>query len=46
MSLSYDPDSPILVDINGDGFSLTDAAGGVDFDIAATGTQRDLHGHL
>jgi len=42
VSLSYDPDSPILVDINGDGFSLTDAAGGVDFDIAATGTPKRL----
>jgi hypothetical protein len=42
VSLSYDPDSPILVDINGDGFSLTDAAGGVDFDLAATGTPKRL----
>jgi hypothetical protein len=25
--------SPILVDVNGDGFSLTDAAGGVNFDL-------------
>ena len=31
----YDPDSPILVDINRNGFSLTDAAGGVVFDIKA-----------
>lgn len=38
----YDPDSPIVVDINGDGFSLTDAAGGVDFDIAASGTPKRL----
>jgi hypothetical protein len=38
----YDPDSPIVIDINGDGFSLTDAAGGVDFDIAATGTSKRL----
>ena len=38
----YDPDTPIVIDINGDGFSLTDAAGGVDFDIAATGTPKRL----
>ena len=38
----YDPDSPIVVDINGDGFSLTDANGGVDFDIAANGTPKRL----
>jgi hypothetical protein len=25
--------SPVLVDVEGDGFSLTDAAGGVDFDL-------------
>lgn len=38
----FDPDSPIVVDINGDGFSLTNAASGVDFDIAATGTPKRL----
>lgn len=38
----YDPDSPILVDINGDGFALTDAAGGVVFDINASGTPKQL----
>ncbi len=41
-SLLHDPDSPIVVDIDGDGFSLTDAAGGVDFDIAASGTLKRL----
>lgn len=38
----FDADSPIVVDINGDGFSLTDAAGGVDFDIAASGVPKRL----
>jgi len=41
-SLIYNPDSPVLVDVNGDGFSLTDAAGGVDFDITATGTPKRI----
>ena len=38
----YDPDSPVLVDINGDGFSLTNVAGGVVFDINASGTPKRL----
>jgi hypothetical protein len=38
----YDPDSPILVDVSGDGFSLTNAAGGVSFDINASGTPKQL----
>jgi hypothetical protein len=38
----YDPDvcgctSPILVDVAGDGFNLTDAVGGVSFDITSDG---------
>jgi len=40
--LTYDPDSPVVVDINGNGFSLTDAAGGVVFDIAASGVPKRL----
>jgi hypothetical protein len=31
-----------LIDINGDGFSLTDVAGGVSFDLKATGTPIQL----
>ena len=38
----YDPDSPIVVDINGDGFSLTDATSGVVFDINASGIPKRL----
>jgi hypothetical protein len=40
--LTYDPDSPVVIDLNGNGFSLTDAAGGVNFDIAASGTPKRL----
>jgi hypothetical protein len=41
-TISYPPCccfySPILIDVNGDGFNLTDAGGGVRFDAAGTGT--------
>jgi hypothetical protein len=30
--------SPVLIDVSGNGFKLTDAAGGVDFDITANGS--------
>ena len=33
----YDPGSPILVDVNGDGFDMSDAAGGVPFDLYGDG---------
>jgi hypothetical protein len=33
-------ESPIVIDVNGNGFVLTDAPGGVDFDIATTGTRK------
>jgi len=32
--------SPIIIDVNGDGFALTDAAHGVDFDFSGDGYQR------
>ncbi|HEX8070310.1 MAG TPA: hypothetical protein VF546_10190 [Pyrinomonadaceae bacterium] len=35
-----DPGSPVLIDVNGDGFRLTAAAGGVWFDLAGTGQPR------
>ena len=35
-------DSPILVDVNGDGFRLTDARGGVNFDLNADGAAERL----
>lgn len=34
--------SPILVDINGDGFAMTDVAGGVSFDLNGNGTRDPL----
>jgi hypothetical protein len=36
------PESPVLVDVAGDGFSLTDAAGGVLFDLNGDGTPERL----
>ncbi len=36
------PSSPVLIDVAGDGFSLTDAAGGVLFDLDADGTAERL----
>lgn len=35
-------DSPIVIDVDGDGFRLTDAADGVFFDMAATGTPQHM----
>ncbi|MBA3768606.1 MAG: hypothetical protein H0W99_16835 [Acidobacteria bacterium] len=34
--------SPILVDVSGNGFNLTDAANGVNFDLANSGAPRQL----
>jgi hypothetical protein len=38
---NYDP-SPVLIDVSGDGFSLTDAAGGINFDIDGDGVKEKL----
>lgn len=37
-----DPGSPVLLDINGDGFRLTGAAGGVNFDLNGDGVRERL----
>jgi len=34
--------TPIIIDVNGNGFALTDASGGVNFDMEGTGTQKRL----
>jgi hypothetical protein len=34
--------SPVLIDINGDGFAMTDVAGGVHFDLNGNGTRDRL----
>lgn len=36
------PSCPILIDLNGDGFPMTDAAHGVAFDFKGTGTAQQL----
>jgi hypothetical protein len=38
----WENNSPVLVDVSGDGFSLTDAAGGVPFDLDADGRPERL----
>jgi hypothetical protein len=39
---SCEATSPVLIDVNGDGFSLTDAAGGVAFDLNPDGVSEQL----
>lgn len=34
--------SPIIIDIDGNGFNLTSGAGGVEFDLAGDGTRRQI----
>ena len=41
-SICVRPPSPIIIDANGSGFSLTDYAGGVIFDISNTGTPAQI----
>ncbi|MGI8838869.1 MAG: hypothetical protein ACR2H4_19855 [Pyrinomonadaceae bacterium] len=36
------PNSPIIIDVDGNGFDLTDAAGGVDFDLNHDGSAEHL----
>ncbi len=36
------PDTPIVLDVSGDGFTLTDAGGGVVFDLDASGSPERL----
>jgi hypothetical protein len=42
LSEGGDCQSPILIDVAGDGFALTDAAGGVVFDLDGNGTRQRL----
>jgi len=37
-----DPDSPIIIDVAGNGFELTDAPGGVSFDLNNDGTKERI----
>ena len=36
------PNSPVLVDVSGDGFALTNAEGGVSFDLDGDGVRERL----
>ena len=38
----YDPDSPVLVDVAGNGFALTDVAHGIQFDTVGGGVKKSI----
>jgi len=38
----YDPDSPVVVDVLGNGFALTDVANGIQFDMSGGGVKKSI----
>jgi hypothetical protein len=41
-----DPGCPVLIDVLGNGFSITDAVGGVDLTLCPMELKKEFHGHL